>query len=187
MRHRAEQVERTRAGIVDAGVEVFGERGARGTTMREVAQRADVSPATVGNHFPTWDRLIEAVVERLLSDVDIPDASILAGARSTAARVRALAGAMYAFYDRTGRWYHLLGDEIAEIPALARANARYTSRMRALYTAALAGVDDVHVATVAAGLIHPATYGALREVGLSTEAAARVAADGVIREIRRRR
>jgi AcrR family transcriptional regulator len=65
----------------DAALELFSERGAQGTTMNELARRADVSPTTVSNHFKTQGALIEAVVERILADIRVPDGLIFVGAR----------------------------------------------------------------------------------------------------------
>ncbi len=71
MQRRAEQVAQTRERIIDVAMDLFARRGAQGTTMTEVARLADVSPATVTNHFATPDLLLEAVVHRLMADVEI--------------------------------------------------------------------------------------------------------------------
>src|SRR5690242_6211020 len=107
MQRRAEQSAQTRARIVGAALEVFGERGARGTTMTEVARVADVSPATVANHFATPDLLLEAVVERLMAGIQVPDQSIFRGVTSLDGRLRSLTAAMFAFFERTQRWFDL--------------------------------------------------------------------------------
>jgi hypothetical protein len=86
--------------------------------------------------------LIEAVVARLMAEIRMPDQTIFAGARSLAARIRALTTAMFEFYERTAHWYYLLGEEIHEIPALAAADASFQRSMRSLYGQALAGTDD---------------------------------------------
>ena len=90
MERRSAQVAQTRERILDAALELFSERGAQGTTMNELARRADVSPTTVSNHFKTQDALIEAVVERILADIRVPDSTIFVGARSVTARLRIL-------------------------------------------------------------------------------------------------
>jgi AcrR family transcriptional regulator len=187
MAQRSQQVAQTRRRIVDAAAELFAERGARATTMTEVARRADVSPATVTNHFATQDELIEAVVARLMAEIRIPDPSIFAGARSVAARILALTTAMFEFYERTARWYYLLGEEIHEIPALAAADAGFQGSMRDLYAQALAGTDDRDLALAASGLIHPGTYAALTEVGLSRDDAAALVAEALSHRARRRK
>jgi AcrR family transcriptional regulator len=81
--------------------------------MNEVARRADVSPATVSNHFTTPDSLIESVVTRVLADIQVPDSTIFAGTRSVAGRLRVLTSSIYALFERTLFWYELLGAELA--------------------------------------------------------------------------
>jgi AcrR family transcriptional regulator len=185
MQRRAEQVAQTRERIVDAAVELFAQRGARATTMTEVARVADVSPATVTNHFATPDLLLEAVVARLMADIQIPDPSIFGGTRSLVARIRALTASMFAFYERTSRWFNLLGAELTETPVLARAEADFRRSMQRLYAEALAGTDDTVLAKTTAGLVHPATFGALRTAGLSLDEAIAVVADSITRLARK--
>ena len=82
MQRRSEHVAQTRERILDAALELFSKRGAQATTMNEVARQADVSPTTVTNHFPTHEALIEAVVARVVADVQVPDKHDFHGARS---------------------------------------------------------------------------------------------------------
>jgi AcrR family transcriptional regulator len=49
---RARQRERRRADLYDAAIALFVEKTYEGTTMEDIADRADVSRATVFNHFP---------------------------------------------------------------------------------------------------------------------------------------
>jgi len=186
MQRRAEQVAQTRDRIVGAAVEVFARRGARGLTMTEVARAADVATATVTNHFATPELLLQAVVDRVMAEIEIPDAGIFAGTRSASARLRALTAAMYRFYERTNRWFQLLGAEITDVPVLAKAEADFRRAVQGLYAEALAGVDDETVGKVVAGLVHPATYTALRQAGLSVDEATDVVADAVTQRAARR-
>jgi AcrR family transcriptional regulator len=155
--------------------------------MTEVARAADVSPATVTNHFATPDLLLEAVVARLIVDIQVPDRSIFDGTKSLAARIRALTGSMFAFYERTSRWFNLLGTELTEVRVLARAEADFRRSMQRLYAEALSGTDDTVLAKTTAGLIHPATYGALRATGLSLDEATAVVADSLTHLARKAR
>ena len=177
MDRRSQQAAQTRDRIVDAATQLFSEQGARATTMTAVGRRADVAPATVFNHFATQDLLVEAVIERLVVDVRAPDRGIFEGARSVTARLRVLAREMFAFYERTSRWYYLLGDELTEVPAVARANAEFARSMQELYDEALTGRDDDLLRKTLTGLIHPATFAAMTSAGLSRDEAASVVAD----------
>ncbi|HWS57088.1 MAG TPA: TetR family transcriptional regulator [Actinotalea sp.] len=186
MQRRAEQVAQTRDRIVGAAVEVFARRGARGMTMTEVASVADVATATVTNHFATLELLLQAVVDHVMAELEIPNDGIFAGARSASARLRALTAAMYAFYEHTNRWFQLLGAEITDVPVLAKAAADFKRAVQGLYAEALAGVDDEAVGKAVAGLVHPATYTALRQAGLSVEEATDLVADALTRQARKR-
>jgi len=185
MRRRSEQVAQTRDRVVDAALRLFSERGARGTTMTDVARAADVSPATVLNHFATPDLLLEAVVEQLLGQLRVPNEKIFHGTRSAAARITALTEAMFEFFDRTELWFTLLGDELTEVPALARAQKSFWEAIRALHAQALTGNPDPLLAKAAAGLIHPATFSALKSTGMSVEEAARLVAESLAHQARR--
>src|SRR5262249_17378915 len=50
--------------IADCAVTLFAERGYDDVSMAEIAQRANVAPATVFNHFATKDALIFNALER---------------------------------------------------------------------------------------------------------------------------
>ena len=53
-----------RAALIDAALDVIGEIGPQGLTIREVARRAGVSHAAPYRHYADKDELILAVVER---------------------------------------------------------------------------------------------------------------------------
>jgi AcrR family transcriptional regulator len=176
MERRAAQVAQTREQILSAALELFGERGAQGTAMNELARRADVSPTTVSNHFKTQESLIEAVVERIRADIRVPDSTIFVGSRSVTARLRILTESMFAFYERTMHLFDLLGGELVEVPALARAQAAFWRSIHELYEQALAGSEDDLLAKTTAGLLQPATFGAFKAAGMSVDEAAAVVA-----------
>jgi AcrR family transcriptional regulator len=66
-RQRAD-AERNRLAVVDAAIEVFGERGLD-ATVSEIAQRAGVGQGTVFRHFPTKEHLIAATVLGMLDRI----------------------------------------------------------------------------------------------------------------------
>lgn len=55
--------QRTR--ILDAAMEVFAQRGGRGSSLREIAERVGMSQAGVLHHFGSKSALLLAVLERL--------------------------------------------------------------------------------------------------------------------------
>ena len=76
--------ERTQAALVRAAVEVFCARGMAAATIQEIAQVAGMTAATVYNHFPSKEALVERVAVVLArslcqaitdSHANIPDAA----------------------------------------------------------------------------------------------------------------
>jgi AcrR family transcriptional regulator len=60
--------EQSRETILAAALEVFGETSFAEATTAAIAQRARVSKGLVFNYFPTKDGLLEALVEKMLSE-----------------------------------------------------------------------------------------------------------------------
>jgi TetR/AcrR family transcriptional regulator, tetracycline repressor protein len=63
----------TKAQIVEAALQVVEEQGAEGISMRKIASAIDVVPMSLYTHFPSKRALIEAVVERVAGDIELPD------------------------------------------------------------------------------------------------------------------
>lgn len=59
----------TQARILDAALNLFAEHGYRGTTVRQIATRADVSPALVIHHFGSKEGLRAAVNEDVATTI----------------------------------------------------------------------------------------------------------------------
>jgi AcrR family transcriptional regulator len=56
----------TRARILAAALELFSERGFAGTSMRDLAERLDLTTAAMYYHFSSKDELLDALVEPLV-------------------------------------------------------------------------------------------------------------------------
>lgn len=69
MRARAEQVERTRARILHAVIDLAGERPLAACTLPAIADRAEVSVQTVLRVFGSRDGLFSQAIERTSVDV----------------------------------------------------------------------------------------------------------------------
>jgi AcrR family transcriptional regulator len=68
-RQRAD-AERNRRALLDAAVQVFGERGLD-ATVAEIAARAGVGQGTAFRHFPTKEQLIAATVRDVLDRITV--------------------------------------------------------------------------------------------------------------------
>jgi AcrR family transcriptional regulator len=55
---RERKAQRTRASIVAIALELFESRGFDGTTMREIAEAAEIGPATLYRYFPSKEALL---------------------------------------------------------------------------------------------------------------------------------
>jgi AcrR family transcriptional regulator len=65
-------VDQTRLRILVAAREVYAEKGTRGTTTREVADRAGVNEATLFRHFGTKSQLLSEMHEHFSADPTLP-------------------------------------------------------------------------------------------------------------------
>ena len=157
--------------IVEAALRLYREVGVDGATVPAVARAADVAPATVRNHFPGPTDLAEAVAERILAELRMPDASIFAGASGPIERVERLLLEVAAFSDRATDWWAIREADRSGGDAWAVPEARYDAHISALIRAAVdpLGDDSAVVAVVGAVLVH--VYYSSRSAGLTSVAA----------------
>jgi AcrR family transcriptional regulator len=64
----AERVAERRARLVDAGLELFGEHGYAGTSIRAVLRQAGLRDRYFGESFPDLDALLAAVYDQLIDE-----------------------------------------------------------------------------------------------------------------------
>src|SRR5215207_6578730 len=62
--------EGTRARILDAALDLFGERGPHGATVRDIAARAKVNVAAISYHFGGKDELYRAVARMVTQTIE---------------------------------------------------------------------------------------------------------------------
>ncbi len=101
---RAEAVEQTRRRILEATMELHGERGILATSWEDIARRAGVSVATVYRHFPSLDELVPAcgalTEEYLGSPTPELAATLFSDAATLPERVERLVRELTEYYER---------------------------------------------------------------------------------------
>jgi len=88
MTSRAQQREATRERIVAAAVDAFAERGFRGASTRDIAQRAGTNQGLITYHFHSKDELWRAAADRIFGLLRKSLAEQLSGVESRDPRER---------------------------------------------------------------------------------------------------
>jgi len=171
---RGEAKAETRARIVAAAISLLRERGMAGATVPAVARAADVAPATVRNHCPGPTDLAEAAADAVLASLEMPDASIFAGATNPTERVCRLGAELAAFFERGTGWWEIQQRDRDLGRAWAGPEARYEERLAELVRAAVAPHDGDATVVAVVGSAVQSLYFALRASGSSPEEAVAV-------------
>lgn len=168
---RAEAASGTRRRIVEAALSLHDEQGITGTSVRNIAGRAGVAPATVLQHFPHMDELIGACGE--LSDqlAPIPTEAILIGAKTPTERIRRMALALFEWWEQLGDGFDHLRIDRRHRHQVDAWFANVARRHRDLAKAAFAGADASRVDLLVA-LTTVDAWRALRDAGSDPKRAA---------------
>lgn len=172
---RAEGVADTRRQILGGAADAYVDLGVRGTSMQEVARRADVAPATVLNHFGTPHKLAQAVVDDIIEDLALPEMTVFDDIPDVVDRIRMLIDELYDFYERSDRWFVMFTRERDTVPAFQEGERRVHETMRQLIVNALGDQSsDADLKTMVEAASHPALRQALLDVtGSPTDAKAK--------------
>ncbi|WP_434212036.1 TetR/AcrR family transcriptional regulator [[Pseudomonas] boreopolis] len=101
------------AGLLDAALACFAEQGIAGTRMRDVAQRAGVTPALVNYYFGDKEQLLRSVVETRLRPVAAGLVSrLVAAGDDLPATVRGFVEGMAAVVEQNPWWPQLWVREV---------------------------------------------------------------------------
>jgi AcrR family transcriptional regulator len=173
MGRRAAQVDETQARIIDAAIELYSAVGITAATMREIGIRADVAPGTLRHHFPTRDELDRAMVERMTSEIALPDTSIFDGAATLEERLGRVIHAGGVFMDQARRLYRMWLREPMLTPRWTEKGAEYGARWDELMRTALGPLaGDEEAMTVLRAVIHPEFFDSIRAGTRSMDRAA---------------
>jgi AcrR family transcriptional regulator len=154
--------EITRERILEAARELFAERGYAGTSIRDIAERLDMTKAALYYHFPGKQDVLAALVEPWLLEIDA-----LAGwaeRHPPVDRREALRRTIACLAAPNPTFGLLISDPSAMHDSATRLNAR--ARMRRLERA-LADGDERELLAVrcALGAVRAGTLGTLLERG----------------------
>jgi AcrR family transcriptional regulator len=64
---RGEKSERSRRAVLDAALYLFAHKGYGATTMRQIADRAEVSTGNVYHHFPDKDTIFRELIDEYMA------------------------------------------------------------------------------------------------------------------------
>jgi AcrR family transcriptional regulator len=174
---RAAQIKATSERIVDSALELYLEVGISSATMRAIGARADVAPGTLRRHFPSRELLDRAMVDRLTSEIALPDVSIFDGVRTMEERVARVVLAGGVFMDQARQLYRMWLREPMLTPPWTEKGAEYGARWDALMGTALGSLaKDEEALAMLRAVINPDFFDSLRSGGRSTaEVAALIA------------
>ena len=141
MTSRAAGTAETRERIVSAAMAIHAQKGLLGTSWEEIADHANVAPATVYRHFPSVAELIPACTRSIFAVVQPPtigEASAqFAQLASPAKRLEHLIRESCLCYQRGAGWLHAARCEAYIIPAMGDAVRRLEASLAVLVRAAL--------------------------------------------------
>ncbi|WP_159941767.1 MULTISPECIES: TetR/AcrR family transcriptional regulator [unclassified Nocardiopsis] len=107
----------TKAQIRAVALDLFARKGFEKTSLREIAERLDITKAALYYHFPSKNDLLRSLVEPLGEDIEalLAEYGAVAGAEGVADR-RALVGA---YYDVCVRHSGLMTAVLSDLASLA--------------------------------------------------------------------
>lgn len=181
MDRRATMRQQMRDKILDAAVQLHTKNGILGTSWKDIAREADVSTATVYNHFATVDELVMACGDLLMQRLQPPapeDAvDIIGAAKGTRPRLTRIVRALFDFYERAGSLMEIDLRE-RQLAAVREWEEYQRATVAAFVREALS--EQTHPLTVVqtvTALVDYPTFKSLRSRGLSK----RVAISTVVR------
>ena len=188
---RADSAAATRKRIVDAAADLYEAQGVNQTTLQAIAERADVSRGTILHHFGGTGGVLDAVAERILLTLELPDDRIFDGTTDDESRLRAYVRAVIEFFRRSTGWWAVFMTEM-DRPELKAREGQYYAAMAALQARALGDLAaDPQVNVVVGSLIHPGTIGGftwvMEQAGFTPADSVDAIADVVVAYVERAR
>jgi AcrR family transcriptional regulator len=158
---RDEQAARTRARILDAAAELFLDRGYGRTTIKEIAEAADVARDTVHATFGSKARVLTALIDqRLVPDGSVanvrqrPESQAVKDEHDQHRQIELLASFLAALSTELRPVYEVLRTASAvepEMAAVLREMEDYRARNMQMYVRWIAARGPLRVSTKRAG------------------------------------
>jgi TetR/AcrR family acrAB operon transcriptional repressor len=163
---RAQQATETRQRLVDAAARLFADRGYTATSVAAIGESVGMSRGLVNFHFTTKEKLLHAVIEDLVAELEShmfpADAAIETPMGALAVLVQAHHKFVTEQPDRARLLFRLQAEELNPalgLDAFATLHQRWLDRTRPWWDAALASgeldptLDHNAVATVVIGAL----------------------------------
>ena len=188
---RADSAAATRERIVEAAAALYEAQGVNATTLQAIAEKADVSRGTILHHFGGTGGVLDAVAERILVTLELPDERIFDGATDDESRLRAYVRAIIEFFRRSTGWWAVFMTEMDRPELKAREGEYYQGigRLQAIALGDLASDQEANV--VVGSLIHPGTIGGftwvMEQAGFTPADSVDAIADVVVAYVERAR
>lgn len=163
---RKAAVEETRRRIVDATLALHSERGMFDTSWKDIAERADVSVATVYKHFPSLDELVPACGALIMAITDPPSLEdapgIFGDAQELKDRLDRLICEMFDFYARAEPYLEI-GPRERQLPAVQAWEAGMKATREGFTREALRPIEpDEHMVRVVSALLDFSVFKSFR-------------------------
>jgi len=150
------KAEETRRRILSAALDLFQERGFAETTMRDIAQKADVATGAAYYYFPSKEAIVMAFYWQTHVEFDATCAQLLAGHRDLASRIRALISAKLnqfrPYREFLGALFRSAGDPSSPLSPFGGQTREIREQSIAHFRMALEGSDSKAPADLAAHL-----------------------------------
>lgn len=184
---RAAAVEETKQRVLEAAIDAYTELGIIGTSMQEVARRADVATGTVLYHYKDSDALAREALNRMLESLEIPSVDTIREGKDLRERISILLTEMYAFYQRGEKFVNTYMTDRGKVPALDETDARFNAMLGELLVVAMQGFSELPGAMAMVGnLLNPAFSGGLTSSGTTTDEAAAMVSEMFVIWLERR-
>lgn len=135
LNHRAKSQAATRAKIVEAAIELHQAKGPAATSMRDVAQRAEVGTVTVYRHFPDEMALLGACSGTYFQRHPFPDPDSWRGTPGAMERLHLGLRETYAFHRETEPMIARVIGEVRDLPIMESYHAHWRHAVEVLLDA----------------------------------------------------